>query len=91
MDLSAHSNVGYAFINFVKANDLITFYNKFHLQKWKRHKSQKICEIAFGRLQGKNELISQFRERNNRVTIPKGKYSKRRRSNVVIVTVIFIS
>merc|ERR1711865_708565 len=33
MDLSAHSNVGYAFINFVKANDLITFYNKFHLQK----------------------------------------------------------
>ena len=87
MDLSAHSNVGYAFINFVKANDLITFYNKFHLQKWKRHKSQKICEIAFGRLQGKNELISQFRERNNRVTIPKGKRSKApfSRSLVMIV------
>merc|ERR1711865_984548 len=71
MDLSAHSNVGYAFINFAKAEDLISFYLKFHKQKWRRHKSQKICEIAFGRLQGKNELISQFRERNNRVTIPK--------------------
>ena len=71
MDLSAHSNVGYAFINFAKADDLISFYLKFHKQKWRRHKSQKICEIAFGRLQGKNELISQFRERNNRVTIPK--------------------
>lgn len=49
----------------------MSFYSKFHKQKWKRHKSQKICEIAFGRLQGKNELISQFRERNNRVSIPK--------------------
>ena len=61
-----------AFFSFLEqATDLIAFYTKFHKQKWKRHKSQKICEIAFGRLQGKNELISQFRERNNRVTIPK--------------------
>lgn len=71
MDLSAHSNVGYAFINFASSQELIAFYTKFHKQKWKRHKSQKICEIAFGRLQGKKELISQFRERNNRATIPK--------------------
>tara|TARA_B110000091_G_C13798023_1_gene468802 strand:- start:158 stop:583 length:426 start_codon:yes stop_codon:yes gene_type:complete len=66
-----HSFV-FVFFSFLKqATDLIAFYTKFHKQKWKRHKSQKICEIAFGRLQGKNELISQFRERNNRVTIPK--------------------
>ena len=70
MDLSAHSNVGYAFINFATGNDLVDFYNTFHAQKWPRHKSQKICAVAFGRLQGRDELISQFRERSSKVPMP---------------------
>ena len=70
MDLSAHSNVGYAFINFASGEDLIDFYNAFHEEKWPRHKSKKICAVAFGRLQGKKELISQFQERTSKVSMP---------------------
>ena len=70
MDLSAHSNVGYAFINFVSGEDLIDFYDTFHAQKWPRHKSKKICAVTFGRLQGKDELISQFRERSSKTPMP---------------------
>ena len=53
-----------------QSSDLIAFHAKFHRQSWKLNKSQKICELAFARLQGKGELIAQFLKRNNRVTIP---------------------
>ena len=53
-----------------QSSDLIAFHAKFHRQSWKLNRSQKICELAFARLQGKGELIAQFLKRNNRVTIP---------------------
>jgi len=53
-------NLGFAFINFVESFHIILFFELFRGKKWKRFNSEKICELAYAKIQGKNDLISHF-------------------------------
>lgn len=53
-------NVGYAFINFVDPVYILQFYEEFNGKKWKKFNSEKICQLTYGRIQGKNALKEHF-------------------------------
>jgi len=49
------------FINLLTPADIERFYNEFNARKWDIAHSQKLCTVAFAKLQGVAELISRFR------------------------------
>lgn len=53
-------NVGYAFINMVSPQHIITFYEAFNGKKWEKFNSEKVASLAYARIQGKAALISHF-------------------------------
>eukprot|EP01096_Ripella_sp_DP13-Kostka_P009074 TRINITY_DN3435_c0_g1_i11.p1 TRINITY_DN3435_c0_g1~~TRINITY_DN3435_c0_g1_i11.p1 ORF type:complete len:1050 (+),score=537.19 TRINITY_DN3435_c0_g1_i11:908-4057(+) len=60
IDFKNKCNVGYAFINFINPKSIITFYQRLHNNKWEKFNSEKVCEITFARIQGKDALINHF-------------------------------
>ena len=60
LDYVNNCNLGFAFINFVESFHIILFFELFRGKKWKRFNSEKICELAYAKIQGKNDLISHF-------------------------------
>lgn len=52
--------MGYAFINLTKAAVLPAFYCAFHSKKWERFNSDKVCQLAYARIQGKEGLMRHF-------------------------------
>jgi len=61
IDFKNKCNVGYAFINFIQYETVKKFYEEFHQKKWEKFNSEKVCQIAFARIQGKSSLIENFR------------------------------
>jgi len=57
-------NVGYAFINFIDTRYIHDFYLEFNNQRWGRFNSEKVCEITYGRIQGKKALMHHFQYSN---------------------------
>jgi len=53
-------NLGFAFINFVDPMHVVHFYDCFKGKKWKKYNSEKICDFAYAKFQGKKELINHF-------------------------------
>ena len=68
IDFRNRCNLGYAFINFTSALAVIDFYEKFHEHVWEN--STKTCQVSFGRLQGMEALINQFKKRASEAQIP---------------------
>lgn len=64
IDFKNKCNVGYAFINFVEPIFILKFYEEFNGKRWECFNSEKICEITFGRIQGKNNLSDHFEQSN---------------------------
>lgn len=60
IDFKNKCNVGYAFINFIAPRHIIPFYIEFHGRKWGKFNSDKVCEIAYARIQGKQQLVNHF-------------------------------
>ena len=60
IDFKNRCNVGYAFINFLSPAHILAFYEEFNFRKWDRFNSDKVCEIAYGRIQGKAALLTHF-------------------------------
>ena len=60
IDLKNNCNVGYAFINFVDPIYILPFYEDLNAKSWERFNSEKICEITYGRIQGKRSLVEHF-------------------------------
>jgi len=60
LDFNNNCNLGFAFINFVDPLHILLFYDLFCKKKWKKFKSDKICELAYAKFQGKKELASHF-------------------------------
>jgi hypothetical protein len=60
IDYSNNCNLGFAFINFVNPMHIIQFFDTFRGRKWKKFKSDKICELAYAKFQGRKELINHF-------------------------------
>jgi hypothetical protein len=60
LDYFNNANLGFAFINFVDSYHIISFFEMFRGKKWRRFNSEKICELAYAKIQGKKELIAHF-------------------------------
>ncbi|KAI0883439.1 RNA recognition motif 2-domain-containing protein [Annulohypoxylon maeteangense] len=61
IDFANDCNVGYAFINFVDPLDVIDFVQARGNQKWNCFRSDKIAEISYATIQGKDCLVQKFR------------------------------
>mmetsp|Transcript_7657 Transcript_7657/g.8830 ORF Transcript_7657/g.8830 Transcript_7657/m.8830 type:complete len:187 (-) Transcript_7657:698-1258(-) len=57
LDLNNGCNIGYAFINFVDPVYIVPFHVDMDNQTWETFNSEKICEITYGRIQGKRNLV----------------------------------
>lgn len=71
IDFKNKCNVGYAFINFTKPQYIESFYDCFHGKKWGRFNSEKVCEITFARIQGRQQLIAHFQNSSLLLEDPK--------------------
>lgn len=60
LDYFNNCNLGFAFINFVEPMHVLHFYDLFRAKRWRRFNSEKICELAYAKFQGKKELIAHF-------------------------------
>jgi len=60
IDFKNKCNVGYAFVNLTDPQFIIAFYQDFNHKKWEKFNSEKVCEITYARIQGKNSLVSHF-------------------------------
>ncbi|RDL35072.1 uncharacterized protein BP5553_07003 [Venustampulla echinocandica] len=61
IDFSNNCNVGYAFINFVHAVDIIHFVIARANKKWNYFNSEKVAEISYAAIQGRESLVEKFR------------------------------
>lgn len=59
-DVNKCKNFGYAFINFTNSYFIPYFYFMFNRKMWSSTNSQKICEITYSKIQGKNNLFSHY-------------------------------
>lgn len=58
LDKSNNCNLGFAFINFLDPIYIIHFYDEFRGKKWQKFNSDKICELAYAKFQGRKELMN---------------------------------
>ncbi|KAK9453693.1 RNA recognition motif 2-domain-containing protein [Dipodascopsis uninucleata] len=61
IDFLNKCNVGYAFISFTSPDAIVTFAKARAGTKWNRFNSEKICDISYANIQGKECLIEKFR------------------------------
>ena len=60
IDPKNQCNCGYAFINVVHPVIILSLLIEFNGKNWRNFNSEKICELTYGRLQGKQQLLSQL-------------------------------
>ena len=53
IDFKNRCNLGFAFINFIDSVYIYDFFKRFNGQGWEKFNSDKICQITYGRIQGK--------------------------------------
>ncbi|WBW73830.1 RNA-binding protein involved in meiosis Mei2 [Schizosaccharomyces osmophilus] len=61
IDFVNKCNVGYAFINFIDPEAIVTFGKARVGTQWNVFHSEKICDISYANIQGKERLIEKFR------------------------------
>ncbi|KAG5731969.1 Meiosis protein mei2 [Termitomyces sp. T112] len=61
MDFQNGCNVGYAFVNFITVQDLLTFAKKKLGQKWNMFSSEKVLQMSYANYQGKEALVEKFK------------------------------
>jgi hypothetical protein len=59
-DANGIKNFGYSFINFTNCYYIPYFYFLFHEKKWSSTNSQKVCQITYSKIQGRNSLLSHY-------------------------------
>ena len=62
VDIDNHCNLGFGFINFVDSIHIIDFYDRYFGKKWEKFNSDKICELAYAKVQGKEELLKHIEQ-----------------------------
>ncbi len=72
-------NVGYAFVNFIHTKFILEFYNEFNGRRWDRFNSEKICQLAYARIQGTTNLMDHFQ--NSNAAQLRGKFASRTDDN----------
>lgn len=61
IDFANECNVGYAFINFEDPFDIIDFVKARAGQRWNKFNSDKVAEVSYATIQGKDCLVQKFR------------------------------
>ncbi|OBT66028.1 hypothetical protein VE03_03167 [Pseudogymnoascus sp. 23342-1-I1] len=61
IDFANNCNVGYAFINFEDPWHIIDFVETRAGQRWNRYNSDKVAEVSYATIQGKDCLVQKFR------------------------------
>lgn len=61
IDFNTGCNVGYAFVNFVDTNGMIQMLDNIEHRTWDGFRSSKAAEISYATIQGKEALVSKFR------------------------------
>ena len=61
IDFTKASNVGYAFVNFIRPDAICDLCEVRIGRPWGLHNSGKLCEISYATIQGQDCLISKFR------------------------------
>jgi hypothetical protein len=56
-DYTNNFNLGFGFINFIEPYHLISFCEKYEGKKWNCFHSNKRCQLAYSKYQGKNDLL----------------------------------
>ena len=59
-DANKCKNFGYGFINFIHTFYIPYFYFLFNQNSWSGTNSQKICELSYSKIQGKNQLHKHY-------------------------------
>ena len=59
-DGNKNKNFGYSFINFTSCYYIPFFYYMFNGKKWSSTNSQKICEITYSKVQGRENLVAHY-------------------------------
>jgi len=65
LDYINKTNLGYGFINFIDPIHIIYFYDEFIGKKWNNFNSNKKCNLAYAKIQGKNEILKYIYKKNN--------------------------
>ena len=60
IDFKNRCNVGYAFINMTSPAAIPALVEEFHGKRWPKFNSEKVCAIAYARIQGKTALVQHF-------------------------------
>lgn len=60
IDFKNRCNRGYAFINFVNYKDILAFHRRYFGKHWRTFNSDKICDITYARIQGKDAMLKRF-------------------------------
>ena len=89
VDSDNHCNLGFGFINFIDPIHIILFYDKYYGKKWEKFNSDKICELAYAKIQGKEELLKHIQQNGNHFNIDMPVYltydiTKEQKKNVSI-------
>lgn len=61
VDFRNRCNVGYAFVNVVAPARVPALYAALHRQRWECFRSEKVCELAYARIQGLDQLLGHFK------------------------------
>ncbi|KAI8088895.1 RNA recognition motif 2-domain-containing protein [Halteromyces radiatus] len=72
IDFQNECNVGYAFINFIDVNSVISFAKQRIGKQWNRFNSGKVFDLTYAMIQGKHKLIARYR--NSKVMIKDESY-----------------
>ncbi len=59
-DINKFKNFGYCFINFTSSYYIPYFYFMFNGKMWSSTNSKKVCELAYSKVQGKNDLLNHY-------------------------------
>ncbi|KAI9790360.1 MAG: hypothetical protein M1816_005178 [Peltula sp. TS41687] len=70
IDFANNCNVGYAFINFEDPYDIIDFVKSRAGYRWNRFNSDKVAEVSYATIQGKDCLVAKFRNSSVMLELP---------------------
>jgi hypothetical protein len=59
-DINKYKNFGYSFINFTSSYYIPYFYFMFNGKMWSNTNSQKVCELTYSKVQGKQDLLHHY-------------------------------
>ncbi|XP_006461170.1 hypothetical protein AGABI2DRAFT_192701 [Agaricus bisporus var. bisporus H97] len=61
MDFKNGCNVGYAFVNFIRVQDMLRFAKRRLGVKWNMFSSEKVLQMSYANYQGKEALVEKFK------------------------------